>query len=89
MATVAHKPDRPHRPPVERPDRLTPADLAAFQRLGIPSELLVEAQVHRVSDREAMRVWVHWTGGRRPLRHRVPVSRPRDGPPCYGKAAPR
>ena len=53
MATVAHKPGKPHRPPVERPDRLTSDDLAAFQRLGIPSELLVESQVHRVSDRQA------------------------------------
>jgi uncharacterized protein (DUF927 family) len=53
MATAAPEPHGPHGLPVERPDRLTPNDLAAFQRLGIPPELLVEARVHRVSDREA------------------------------------
>jgi len=53
MATAAPAPDGPHCPPIERPDRLTQDDLASFQRLGIPPELLVEARVHRVSDRAA------------------------------------
>lgn len=53
MATAAPAPDGPHSPQIEGPDRLTPDDLAAFQRLGIPPELLVEAQVQRVTDLEA------------------------------------
>jgi hypothetical protein len=55
MTTMAAGPypDGPHYPPAERPDRLTPDDLAAFHRLGIPSELLEAAYVRRVSDREA------------------------------------
>jgi hypothetical protein len=50
---VSPQPDGPYVPPVERPDRLTPDDLAAFQRLGIPPDLLDEAHVRRISDREA------------------------------------
>lgn len=33
--------------------RLIPADIAAFARLGIPSELLAQARVQRVTDLEA------------------------------------
>jgi hypothetical protein len=38
---------------VESSGRFTQADIAAFERLGIPPELLDDAQVRRVSDREA------------------------------------
>src|SRR5271165_1087029 len=47
------QPDEPSSQPVERPDWLTPDDLASFQSLGIPPELLAQARWHRVSDREA------------------------------------
>jgi hypothetical protein len=40
-------------PPLARPPLLTPRDLAAFGRLGIPPELLAEAHVQRVTDSEA------------------------------------
>jgi hypothetical protein len=39
------------------PFRLTPDDQAALGRLGIPPDLLVEARVQRVSDREAREIF--------------------------------
>ncbi len=53
MSTAASAQPDPRAQLHQRADRLTPEDLVRFARLGITEQLLLQAQVQRVSDCEA------------------------------------